>query len=95
MRVRDSSFGAWVEFPDLDRSGLILISVLTRHGLKPVKVLLPHQLYLQDIRALQAEGDVVVTTIPVAREHLNVSAFLRGDETVASDLVVTPEPRSP
>jgi hypothetical protein len=76
VSVMDGHFGTWVGLP-VDKSGLILISVLTRHGLKPMTVLLPHQLYMRDVLALQSEGDVVVTAVPVAADHINVSAALR------------------
>lgn len=76
LSICDGHFGQWIDLP-IDRSGLVLVSVLSRHGLKPLKVLLPHQLYLHDVLAIQSEGDVVVTTIPIARDHLNVSAALR------------------
>lgn len=69
-------FGEAVDI-NLPPNTIMLVSVLTPVGLQPVKVLLPHQLYKKDIEELEKRGDVVITHVPYAMKHVNISKLLK------------------
>jgi hypothetical protein len=59
---------------------LMLVSVLTMGGLKPVRFLLAHQLYKKEVEELEKLGEVVITAVPYASKQVNVSRIIAGKD---------------
>lgn len=67
-RLRNSHFGPYLHVPHLNGASSIVLAT-SRHGLRPVAIRLPHQVYLCDaLTIMHREGATELWALPVGVE---------------------------
>ena len=74
VRVVKTGFGDAYEFPYIT-APLIIVFVTGSRGRVPMRILLPHQLYVEDVKEMLEEVDEPVAYVQVCPVHS--TAFIR------------------